>query len=102
MDDRSRRAPFVVTLDRVNVVEVLERCGGVADARTLVAFTSRRKVAVALSDGRIVRGARGRYALPGADEARRAAHRLAGVLTGPSAAVAHGWPTKHPAWPVRW
>lgn len=76
------------------MVEVLERCGGVADARTLVAFTSRRKVAAAMQDGHIVRGARGRYALPDADEACRAAHRLAGVVTGVSAAAAHGWETK--------
>jgi very-short-patch-repair endonuclease len=53
-------------------------------------------VAAAVSDGRIVRDARGRYALPTADEARRAANRLMGVVTGPSAAAAHGWETRVP------
>ena len=42
-----------------------------------------------------MRDARGRYALPGADHALRAAHRLSGVVSGPSAAQAHGWELKH-------
>lgn len=76
------------------VVEMLERAGGVLDARRLVAFTSRRKVRTAVRRGEIVRDARGRYALPGAEEARRAAHRLNGVLTGKSAAQHYGWAMK--------
>lgn len=55
----------------------------------------RERVGLAVEAGLVVRDRRGRYALPGADEAIRAAHRLAGVLTGPSAAVAHGWETTH-------
>jgi hypothetical protein len=50
----------------IQVTEVLTRSGGVADARTLVAFT------------------------------RREAHRLSGVVTGASAAAAHGWELKSP------
>jgi hypothetical protein len=76
------------------VLEIMERAGGVLDARRLVAFTSRRKVRTALVRGEIVRDARGRYALPGAEEARRAAHRLNGVLTGKSAAMHYGWAMK--------
>ena len=41
--------------------------------------------------GEIVTVARGRYALPGASEARVAAHRLCGVLSHTSAAQEHGW-----------
>jgi very-short-patch-repair endonuclease len=85
----------------MQVTEVLARSGGVADTRTLVAFTSRRRVAAALGRGEIVRDARGRYALPTADQARREAHRLSGVITGASAAAAHGWELKtQPALPT--
>lgn len=75
---------------------MLTRCGGVADSRRLVAVTSRRRVASAVRRGVVVRDARGRYALPGADEARRAASALNGVVSGPSAAAAHGWELKWP------
>ncbi len=83
----------------MDVVDVVTRLGGVADARRLVAVTSRRRVATAVRDGVIVRDARGRYALPTADEARRAASRLTGVITGLSAAATFGWELK--AQPVR-
>ena len=48
----------------------------------------------ALGRGEVLRDARGRYALPTADQARRAASRLSGVITGASAAAAHGWELK--------
>jgi len=80
----------------VQVVEVVTRMGGVADARTLVAFTSAREVRLAQGRGEVVRDARGKYALPSADHARRAANRLAAVITGASAAAAHGWELKVP------
>ncbi len=78
----------------MKVVDVMERAGGVLEARRLVAMTSRRKVRTALSRGVIVREAKGRYALPAAHEARRAAHRLSGVMTGRSAAAHYMWPMK--------
>ena len=68
--------------------------GGVADVRRLVAFTSRRKVRTALRKGDIVRDARGRYALPTADAALRAANRLNGVVSHASAAAYYGWEMK--------
>lgn len=75
--------------------------GGVADTATLVAFTSRRKVRTALANGRIVRDARGRYALPTARDARREAARLSAVITGLSAAAEYGWELKaQPQQPV--
>ena len=83
----------------MEVLDVLARCGGVADARTLVAFSSRRKLSAAFASGQVVRDGRGRYALPTADEARRAAHRLTALVSGLSAATAHGWEVKWP--PIR-
>lgn len=80
----------------MDVVEVVTRLGGVADTRRLVDLTSRRKVTNAVRRGWIVRDARGRYALPTTGEALRAASRLNGVVTGASAAAAHGWETKVP------
>ena len=71
----------------MKVLEVMERAGGVLEAGPLVRLTSRRKVRSALRKGVIVREAKGKYALPSAQEARRAAHRLSGVMTGKSAAA---------------
>lgn len=84
----------------MKVSEAMKRLGGVATAGELVALTSRRKVRTALKRRVIVREARGRYALPTAEEARRAAHRLSAVVTGRSAAAVHGLPMKtQPALP---
>ena len=79
----------------MKVAYVLERLGGVADAGTLRGYTSRAKVRRALRRGHIVRDVRGRYALPGADDALRAANRLSGVLSLDSAAKHYGWELKH-------
>jgi very-short-patch-repair endonuclease len=79
----------------MRVAEAVQRMGGVADAHRLIALTSRRKVRTALRKGEIVRDTRGRYALPGAKEAMRAANRLSGVLSLDSAARHHGWKLKH-------
>lgn len=76
--------------------DVLHRLGGVADARTLNRLTSRGRVRAALARGGVLRDARGRYALPSASDAVRAANRLAAVASHDSAAVIHGWETKHP------
>lgn len=75
----------------VDVVVTLERMGGVATRRALVAATSRSEVDGALGSGVVVAVARGRYALAAADEAVVAAHRLSGVASHASAAVRHGW-----------
>lgn len=68
----------------------MKRLGGVAGGRELKRLTSRRAVERALRLGEIVSVGHGRYALPTADEARRAAHRLSGVVSGRSAAAVHG------------
>lgn len=81
----------------MDVAEVLSRMGGVADARVLVAATSRRRLAAAVRADAVVRVGPGKYALPTADQARREAARLSGVVTGLSAASVHGWEVKLPA-----
>lgn len=83
-----------VRLLRVRVEKALEMLGGVADAAALTRATSRGRVRAARAQGRIVRDGHGRYALPGADEAVRAARRLSGVLCLDSAARYHGWKLK--------
>jgi very-short-patch-repair endonuclease len=74
--------------------EVLERLGGVADRATLVRLTSRREVDRALRDGSIVRDSHGRYATALADSGQRAANALGGVLSHRSAALHWGWEVK--------
>ncbi|MGZ4450486.1 MAG: DUF559 domain-containing protein [Nocardioides sp.] len=78
----------------MDVAEHLTRLGGVAGRATLVSLTSRTAVDRALADGTVVRDARGRYALPVADEALRAASALAGVVSHRSAALRWGWELK--------
>lgn len=80
----------------MRVDEALKRLGGVAGRATLIEATSRRAVDRAVRRGRVVRDAHGRYALPTADEARRAASRLSGVLGMRSAASYWGWEQKSP------
>ncbi|MGZ4500361.1 MAG: DUF559 domain-containing protein [Nocardioidaceae bacterium] len=85
----------------MRVSQVLQRLGGVADARTLVAFTSRRKLRTAVARGEIVRVGRGHYALTDADAALRAAAGISGVLSHLSAAQMYGWELKYqPELPV--
>jgi hypothetical protein len=68
--------------------------GGVAERATLVRLTSRAAVHRALRHGDLVRVGHGRYALPAADVALRAAHALDGVVSHRSAALLHGWEVK--------
>jgi hypothetical protein len=75
----------------MSVVESLERLGGVATRAALIAATDRIRVDRALEAGDVIVLARGRYALPDADEARRAAHRLTGAVCRRSAAQLWGW-----------
>ena len=77
-------------------VRALERLGGVADAATLRRLSSRRRLRKAVRHGQVIRDARGRYALPTADEALRAANRLTAVVSHLSAAAYWGWEVKTP------
>jgi hypothetical protein len=75
----------------VSVVEELIELGGVASRAALLRITSRAQVDRAVRAGGVVRVGRGRLALPRADEAVRAVHALAGVLSHASAALHRGW-----------
>lgn len=77
-------------------VRALERLGGASDAATLRRLTGRRRLRRAVRRGQVVRDARGRYALPTADEALRAANRLTAVVSHLSAAAYWGWEVKTP------
>lgn len=91
------------------VEEVLAELGGVADRATLLARVTEASLRRALREGRIVRLARGRYALPAAQDrptgweesarrtaeaGRRAAHETHGVAVLLSAAGRWGWQMK--------
>jgi len=77
----------------VDVVEVLQREGGIAPAAMLAAHTSRRRLQAAVRDELIIRVRRGWYALPERD-ARAAAASVDGVLGLLSAARHWGWKVK--------
>lgn len=78
----------------VDPVLLLTRLGGVARWSQLRRRCSRRRLRRAVAGGRIVRTARGRYALPLADPARTAAGRLTGQVSHTSAALHWGWAVK--------
>jgi very-short-patch-repair endonuclease len=80
----------------VDVVDLLNRLGGVGDARVLFEATSRAAVEAAVQSGLVLHVSRGKYALPTAYVAYREAARLSGVITGASAAAVHGWELKAP------
>lgn len=75
-------------------VRALERLGGVADAATLRELAGRGRLRRAVARGEVLRDARGRYALPTADVALRAANRLTAVVSHRSAAAYWGWELK--------
>ena len=78
----------------MDVATLLHHLGGACDRQSLLTHVSRSDVERALEEGRIVRDARGRYALPSADRARRAANALNGVVSHRSAALHWGWRMK--------
>ena len=68
----------------VDVEQALRQMGGVSSRQDLLRAAPRRAVEAALRDGTIVEELYGRYALPAADAARRAANRLTGVVSSTS------------------
>lgn len=78
----------------MEVTEHLARAGGIAARRELVQATSRAEFEKAVENGRVLRVARGRYALPTASEGQQAAQRLTGTAVLLSAAAHWGWRTK--------
>ncbi|HYO40380.1 MAG TPA: DUF559 domain-containing protein [Nocardioidaceae bacterium] len=82
--------------DDVEVLTAIYRLGGVASRRALVERTSRPALERALSRGTVVRDAHGRYAVPAAAAAVRAAGALSGTASHRSAATWWGWEQKCP------
>ncbi|GAB3439221.1 hypothetical protein GCM10027517_12350 [Phycicoccus ginsengisoli] len=84
----------------MDVTAYLEQCGGFASRRDVVRACGRAPFERAVRDAVVVRVARGRYAVPTAEGARRAAHQLAAVAVGLSAAAHHGlllkWQPRRP------
>ncbi|KRF16774.1 hypothetical protein ASG90_11050 [Nocardioides sp. Soil797] len=64
----------------------LEQLGGFATTAQLRRFARRSEIRHAVAEGTIVRCGLGKYAVPGLDEAWRAAHSLSAVVSGRSAA----------------
>lgn len=75
--------------------ELLHRAGGAATRAALIELSSRAEVERALREGRIEAVGRGRYALPTASQARRAAAAVHGIASHLSAAAHWGWELKH-------
>ena len=72
----------------------LERLGGTASAKQLLRLTTRRRLRSAVRAGRVEQRTRGRYALPTASDAQKAATTLTAVVCLRSAAAHHGWELK--------
>jgi very-short-patch-repair endonuclease len=80
----------------VDPVELVTQEGGIAPLRLVRSQTTRRGLARALETGTLVRLPRHQIALPGADDARRAAAATGGVVSHLSAAQHWGWKVKLP------
>ena len=78
----------------MDVARELERLGGIAGRKALLAVTTRGEVERAVERGEIRRVGRGRFALPTDIEARAAAHALKGTAVLLSAAAHWGWACK--------
>lgn len=78
----------------MDAAEALDRFGGVATRRDLLAVCSRRRLEAAVAAGVVVRSSRDRYVLPTAAVAKRAAARLHGIVSHLGAAAHWGWEIK--------
>lgn len=78
----------------MDLVSQMTLLGGVCARRTLLELRPRAEIDAALRDGRLVRDARGRYALPLSPPALRIAGSINGVLSHRSAAAYWGWAQK--------
>jgi len=80
----------------MDLTELIIKLGGIATTKELLRVFDRRTIREALGCGRIIRVARGHYALPGGSEALAAARRVGGVVSHLSAAQHWGWKVKLP------
>lgn len=77
-----------------DVAAQMDRLGGVASRSELTRWFEDAEIARAVAAGEVLRTNRGRYALPTAETARVAAHRLTAVVGLRSAAASWGWALK--------
>jgi very-short-patch-repair endonuclease len=80
----------------MDLAELITKLGGTATTQELLRVFTRRTIRRALDDGRIIRVARGHYAMPGGPEALAAGRRVGGVVSHLSAAQHWGWKVKLP------
>lgn len=78
----------------MDATQALERLGGTASTKQLLRLTTRRRLRRAVRTGQVEQRARGRYALPTASEARKAAAGLTAIVCLRSAAAHYGWELK--------
>lgn len=83
----------------MDAVDALTRLGGIATAAELFELTTRKRLRLAVSAGRVVHVSRSRYALNSPDEAQALAISIDGHLRLLSAADHWGWKVK---WSARW
>lgn len=91
MERQAREDAARGRLPGVDVVAVLRRAGGVARTADLLALVPRAALRAAVRRGEVVHVGRGRYALPTAARARRAAAEVDGYVCLLSAAAHRGW-----------
>ena len=77
-----------------DLADLMNRLGGVASRSELTRWFEDAEIARAVAEGVVLRTNRGRYALPTAEAARMAAHRLTAVVGPRSAAASLGWALK--------
>jgi very-short-patch-repair endonuclease len=94
VDNEMRARAIPGRLLGMDPARALERLGGVARTSQLRKLTTKARLRRAERRGEVVRLARGRYALPTAQEALRAAARLTALLARRSAAAYWGWELK--------
>ena len=70
-----------------DIAALMDRLGGVASRSELTRWFEDAEIARAVAAGEVLRTNRGRYALPTAETARVAAHRLTAVVGLRSAAA---------------
>jgi very-short-patch-repair endonuclease len=75
----------------MQVAEAVALLGGITSRKPLLALVKRGDLERAVAAGQVVRVARGRYALPTDDVARRLAHELTGTAVLITAAAHWGW-----------
>ncbi len=78
----------------MDVVDAIERMGGLATRAALIQASSRAEVDRALRVEAVVRAGHGRYTVPSVDAAAAMAFRMNGHLSLTSAALHHGWEVK--------